>query len=139
KSDSIGGLARLIGVSETVLIETIKNYNDHIVQGKYDPGTLDDCSASGIEPPKSHWALPLDSPPFYSYPLSPGITFTYFGVKVDSRARVLIKDGNAFKNVFAAGEVMAGNILTRGYLAGLGLTIGTTFGRIAGEGASSIA
>ena len=31
---------------------------------------------------------------------------------------------------------MAGNILRQGYVAGIGMTIGTVFGRIAGEGAS---
>jgi tricarballylate dehydrogenase len=44
-----------------------------------------------------------------------------------------------FDNVFAAGEIMAGNILGRGYLAGFGLTIGTVFGRIAGHEAGRIA
>ena len=36
--------------------------------------------------------------------------------------------------MFAAGEIMAGNILGKGYLAGFGMTIGTVFGRIAGRG-----
>ena len=49
------------------------------------------------------------------------------------RAQVLLKDGRSTKNIFAAGEIMAGNILGRGYLAGLGMTIGTVFGRIAGR------
>jgi tricarballylate dehydrogenase len=40
------------------------------------------------------------------------------------------------ENVFAAGEIMAGNVLGKGYLAGLGMTIGTVFGRIAGEEAA---
>jgi tricarballylate dehydrogenase len=40
------------------------------------------------------------------------------------------------KNIFAAGEMMAGNILGRGYLAGFGLTIGSVFGRIAGREAA---
>jgi tricarballylate dehydrogenase len=35
-------------------------------------------------------------------------------------------------NLFAAGEIMSGNILWSGYLGGFGLTIGTVFGRIAG-------
>jgi tricarballylate dehydrogenase len=35
--------------------------------------------------------------------------------------------------MFAAGEIMAGNILGKGYLAGFGMTIGTVFGRIAGR------
>ena len=40
------------------------------------------------------------------------------------------------ENAFAAGEIMAGNILSQGYLAGLGMSIGTVFGRIAGEEAA---
>ena len=38
--------------------------------------------------------------------------------------------------MFAAGEIMAGNVLGQGYLAGIGMTIGSVFGRIAGEGAA---
>ena len=76
--------------------------------------------------------MPIDSPPFWGYPLRPGITFTYLGLKVDERARVLMNDGCAAANVFAAGEIMAGNILGRGYVAGAGMAIGTVFGRIAG-------
>ena len=78
----------------------------------------------------------LDTPPFAGYPLRPGITFTYLGLKVDERARVMMNDGSAAPNICAAGEVMAGNILTRGYTAGIGMTIGTVFGRIAGEEAA---
>jgi tricarballylate dehydrogenase len=37
------------------------------------------------------------------------------------------------ENIFAAGEIMAGNILGRGYVAGVGMTIGTVFGEIAGR------
>jgi tricarballylate dehydrogenase len=37
--------------------------------------------------------------------------------------------------MFAAGEIMAGNVLGKGYLAGTGMTIGSVFGRLAGEGA----
>jgi len=47
-----------------------------------------------------------------------------------------MQDDQPVKNVFAAGEVMAGNILGRGYLAGFGLTIGSVFGRIAGREAA---
>jgi len=70
--------------------------------------------------------------------LKPGVTFTYLGVKVNSEARIFSGDGKPYRNIFAAGEVMAGNILTRGYLAGFGLTIGTAFGRIAGREASRV-
>ncbi len=91
----------------------------------------------GSTPDKTHWAQRIDTPPFWGYPLRPGITFTYLGVRVDERARVLGAGGAPFANVYAAGEIMAGNILRSGYVAGIGMTIGTVFGRIAGESAAS--
>ena len=81
--------------------------------------------------------MPLDRPPLFAYPLRPGITFTYLAVGVDTSARVLRQDGEPFANVFAAGEVMAGNVLLNGYLAGIGMTIGTVSGRVAGEEAAA--
>jgi tricarballylate dehydrogenase len=39
-------------------------------------------------------------------------------------------------NLFTAGEMMAGNVLGKGYTAGVGMTIGTAFGRIAGINAA---
>jgi tricarballylate dehydrogenase len=97
---------------------------------------LDDCRTDGLTPPKSHWAQTIDTPPFLAYPLRPGITFTYLGVRVDQAARVQMQDGRPAGNIFAAGEIMAGNVLRRGYVAGAGMTIGTVFGRLAGEGAA---
>jgi tricarballylate dehydrogenase len=98
---------------------------------------LDGNCTRGITPPKSNWAIPIDRPPFYGLPLRPGITFTYMGVTVDERARVVDQSGRAFQNVFAAGEIMSGNILTKGYLGGFGLTIGSVFGRLAGREAAA--
>ena len=60
-------------------------------------------------------------------------------MKVDEQAQVIMQDDRPAKNVFAAGEIMAGNILGRGYLAGFGMTIGTVFGRIAGREAARCA
>ena len=79
--------------------------------------------------------MTLDEPPFLAYPLSPGITFTYLGVKINERAQVLNNNDAPFENLTAAGEIMAGNILGEGYCAGTGMTIGGVFGRIAGENA----
>ena len=99
----------------------------------FDPAALDGCATQGVDPVKSHWARPLDTPPFYAYPLRPGITFTYLSLTVNRRAQVLMQDGSAAANIFAAGEIMSGNILGQGYMAGCGMTIGTVFGRIAGK------
>jgi tricarballylate dehydrogenase len=78
----------------------------------------------------------LDTPPFFAYPLRPGITFTYLAVTVNERSQVIMQDDQPAGNIFAAGEIMAGNILGQGYLAGIGMTIGTVFGRIAGREAA---
>jgi tricarballylate dehydrogenase len=98
---------------------------------------LDDCRTEGLTVPKSHWARTISEPPFYGYPLRPGITFTYLGVRVDAEARMQLKDGRPSGNMYAAGEIMAGNVLGKGYLAGIGMTIGAVFGRIAGQGAAT--
>ena len=117
--------------------DTVAKFNAAVRPGTFDRTTLDDCRTEGLEPPKSHWALPLDAPPFYAYPLRPGITFTYLGVAVDEQARMIMADGSPSANIFAAGEIMAGNVLGQGYLAGIGMTIGSVFGRIAGREAAA--
>jgi tricarballylate dehydrogenase len=136
---SIAELAASLDLPAERLAATVERFNAAVEPGAYDPALLDDCRTAGIEPPKTHWALRIDQPPFAAYPLRPGITFTYLGVRVDARARVVDTAGEPFANLTAAGEIMAGNILRRGYLAGFGMTIGTVFGRIAGEEAASVA
>jgi tricarballylate dehydrogenase len=132
-AQSIPELARLLDLPPDALVRTVDAFNRAVIPGTFDHAILDDCRTEGLTPVKSHWARPLDTPPFWGYPLRPGITFTYLGLKVDERARVLMANGEPAANVFAAGEIMAGNILGQGYVAGVGMTIGTVFGRIAGE------
>ncbi len=115
---------------------TIKAFNDAVQPGTFNHTILDDCKTAGLTPSKTHWAQRLDAPPYYGYPLSPGLTFTYFAVKTDRRAAVVMKSGKTADNIFAAGEVMAGNILPRGYIGGIGLVIGNIFGRIGGKEAA---
>jgi tricarballylate dehydrogenase len=136
ESASLPGLAAAIGLDAAAVEATVDAFNRSVRPGSFDAARLDDCRTEGMTPPKSHWALPIDRPPFWAYPLRPGITFTYLGVTVDEHARVIMQDGRPSSSVFAAGEVMAGNILGKGYLAGFGLTIGTVFGRIAGREAA---
>ena len=134
-ADSVPALAAAIGVDPERLASTIVEYNAAVVPGTFNLADRDDCRTEGLEPPKSHWARRIERPPFFAYPLRPGITFTYYGVRVDGSGRVL-RQGGPFQNLFAAGEIMAGSILSRGYLAGLGLTIGSVFGRLAGREAA---
>jgi len=136
RADTIEELAARIKVDPAVMARTIADYNAGVRTGTFSAQTLDNCHTEGVVPPKSHWAQPVTEPPYYAYPLRPGITFTYLGVRVNEQARVLMADGRPTANLFATGEIMAGNILGRGYLAGFGMTIGTVFGRIAGREAA---
>lgn len=136
-SASISGLASELELDPRSLEATIDQFNASCRPGaRFDLREKDDCGTDGLVPPKSHWARPISTPPFYGYPLRTGITFTYMGVAVDEAARVL-KTNGSFANVFAAGEIMAGNILAQGYLAGFGMTIGSVWGRIAGREAAA--
>ena len=136
KSDSIAGLATQLDLDPAKLEDTVASYNAAVVPGTFDTRRLDDCRTEQLDPPKTHWARRIDTPPFYGYSLRPGITFTYLGVRVNRSAQVLMADGRPTSNVFAAGEIMAGNVLGKGYLAGIGMTIGAVFGRIAGREAA---
>jgi tricarballylate dehydrogenase len=135
---TLEALAAQLGLPTDALIHTVRAFNAACRPGSFDHAVLDDCTTVGLEPPKTHWARPLDTPPFFGYTLKPGITFTYLGLKVDARAATQF-GGAASPNLFAAGEVMAGNVLGQGYTAGVGMTIGTVFGRIAGASAVAAA
>ncbi len=131
-------LARQLGLPEAAFIETVRAFNAACREGTFDHAVLDDCHTEGLAPAKTHWARPIDTPPFRGYTLKPGVTFTYLGLKVDEAAAVHRGDRPS-PNLFAAGEVMAGNVLGQGYTAGVGMTIGTVFGRIAGASAAQAA
>jgi tricarballylate dehydrogenase len=140
RADSLEALASQLGLDCGTFVNTLTEFNRAAAgNAEAEMQHLDGRCTRGLTLPKSNWALPIDRPPYYGLPLRPGITFTYMGVAVDERARVLDQSGRAFANVFAAGEIMSGNILTKGYLGGFGLTIGSVFGRLAGREAAASA
>jgi len=138
KADTLPELARKLGLDEATFMRTINDYNAACRVGKFDHTVLDDCHTEGVTPAKTHWARPLDTAPFYGYALRPGITFTYLGLKVNEDSAVHF-GGQPSDNLFVAGEMMAGNVLGKGYTAGVGMAIGTAFGRIAGTQAAKAA
>ncbi|MBX3608857.1 MAG: FAD-dependent tricarballylate dehydrogenase TcuA [Hydrogenophaga sp.] len=138
KADSLPELARQLGLDETTFMQTLNDYNAACRVGTFDHTALDDCHTDGLAPAKTHWARPIDTAPFYGYALRPGVTFTYLGLKTDDTAAVRF-NGVPSDNLFVAGEMMAGNVLGKGYTAGVGMSIGTAFGRIAGTRAAAAA
>lgn len=135
KTATLPELARKLDLNESTFMQTLAGFNASCRVGTFDHTTLDDCHTEGLTPAKTHWARPIETPPFYGYALRPGVTFTYMGLKTNDHAAVHF-GGMPSENLYVAGEMMAGNVLGKGYIAGVGMSIGTTFGRIAGRGAA---
>ena len=138
RAESLPALARALQLDETTFMHTVTAFNAACRPGTFDHTRLDDCHTEGLVPAKTHWALPLDTPPFFGYAVRPGVTFTYLGLACDRHAHVHF-GGKPSHNLFVAGEMMAGNVLGQGYTAGVGMSIGTAFGRIAGTQAAAAA
>lgn len=136
QGDSVAEVAAQFDLPPEKVESVVSEYNQAVQPGSFDHTILDDCRTSGLTPPKTHWALRIDEPPFYGYPLRPGLTFTYYGLKTDKKAKIYMQDEQPAENIFATGEIIAGNILPKGYIGGIGLVIGNIFGRIAGKGAA---
>ena len=139
RAGSIPELATMLELEPAKLQRVVDDFNAAVRPGTFRPQTLDDCRTEGLTPPKSHWARRIETPPFVGHPMQTGITFTFLSVGVNDRARILMADGRPSANMLASGEIMSGNILGQGYLAGFGMTIGTVFGRIAGQEAARLA
>ena len=135
RAETLPELAQKLGLEEAAFMQTLNDYNAACQPGQFDHTTLDNCHTQGLVPGKTHWARRIDTAPFYGYALKPGVTFTYLGLKTDETASVRFK-GVPSDNLFVAGEMMAGNVLGQGYTAGVGMSIGTAFGRIAGTQAA---
>ena len=135
-ADTIEALAELLSLDPKATAATVAEFNAACPDGTIDQSILDGKATTGLTPEKTNWAAPVVKPPFYGFPLRPGITFTYMGVEVNDNAQIIFDDGKPAANLYAAGEIMAGNVLGQGYLAGIGMTIGGVFGRIAGREAA---
>ncbi len=134
KADTIEELAKKVSLDPSALRSTVEEFNSHVTEDvKYDLSKLDGKRTNGLSPDKSNWARKLDKPPFYVWPMLPGITFTFQSVRIDTQTRVLDQNNKPIDNVYGAGELTSGNIYGRGYVGGTGLVIGTVTGITAGK------
>jgi tricarballylate dehydrogenase len=135
KSDTLEGLVRQMKVDHGQAMRTIEEYNAAAARGgPFNPAVLDGVHTEGIHPPKSNWAQKLDTPPYLSWAVTGGITFTFGGVKVSKDAQVISTGWRPIPGLYAAGE-MVGGLFHYNYALGSGLMSGAVFGRIAGRGA----
>ncbi|GAJ98293.1 FAD-dependent tricarballylate dehydrogenase TcuA [Geomicrobium sp. JCM 19055] len=136
KADSLEELAEKMNVPKEKFLETIHAYNASVQEGDYDPSVKDGKSTKGLTPAKSNWALTFDETPFYAYPVTCGITFTFGGIKVNDQAEVLNSEEQPIGGLYAAGE-MVGGLFYENYPGGSGLMSGAVFGKLSGETAAS--
>jgi len=138
-ADSIGGLVKkLPDVDSENVVKTVKAFNDAVSDAPFDPSKLDGKCTRGINPVKSNWAQRLDTPPYYAFPVTCGITFTFGGVGISEKGEVQDTSGNLIRGLFAAGEITGGSFFNN-YPGGSGLMKGAVFGRLAGSSAAAFA
>lgn len=135
-ASSVPELAARLGVNAERLAATVTEYNAACRPGDWKPLEADGRATEGLTPRKSNWAHPLDKPPFHAYPVISSNVFTFGGLKVDTRARVLNRDGDPIRGLYAAGEIIGtyyGN-----YTGATSVLKGAVFGRAAGEHAATL-
>ncbi|MCU1635894.1 MAG: tricarballylate dehydrogenase [Cryobacterium sp.] len=131
-ADSIDALGHALGIDPEQFSRTVSEYNASIdTSVTFDP-TVKDGRAARLEPAKSNWASPLVAGPFYAYPVTCGITFTFGGLKGDTHGRVLRESGEPIPGLYACGEALGG-LFSGNYPGGSGLAAGMVFGRRAGR------
>ena len=134
-ANTIAELAAKLDIDQDELVRTVQEFNSAVQDKGYNPTVLDGKGTDGISPPKSNWALPLDTPPYLGYAVTCGITFTFGGLKIDTQGRVQDCEGSPIPGLYAAGELVGG-IFYHNYPGGSGLIAGAVFGKIAGENAA---
>ena len=121
-ADTLEELAELIDINPEALIKTVTNYNEDVKKGV---DTEFNVSADRLDV--------IDQAPYYAYTINP-ITFSSMvGVKVDGDCRVLNKDGQVIKNLFAAGDMVLGGNITSYYFDARGVGTAMYTGTICGQ------
>lgn len=133
-ASTIRELAEKIGVDADALEKTVSEFNAACGDQKFNPAILDGKCTTGITPPKSNWALPIDEPPYEAYSTTTGITFTFGGLQIDRRGAVQDMTDQSIPGLYAAGELVGG-LFYENYPGGTGLMSGSVFGKLAGESA----
>lgn len=138
-ADSITGLADLLEIDPLALQTTIDAFNAATPADGigYDPTAKDGVATSGLEPPKSNWALPVDKPPFYAYPVTCAGVFTFGGIGTNELAEVVDDAGDPIPGLYAAGEMTG--LYHGDYVGATSVLRSLVFGKIAGERAVDFA
>jgi len=135
EDQTIEGLAKKLEIDVEGLVKTVADFNAAVMQKDFNPAIKDGKGTKGITPPKSNWALPLDTPPYLGFAVTTGISFTFGGLHITPDAQVIDTELKPMRGLYAAGELVGG-LFYHNYPGGSGLMAGGVFGRIAGRSAA---
>ena len=138
EANTLEELAKNLEIDVEGFVDTVQSFNAAVLPGEFNTDIKDGKATQGIHPPKSNWALPIDEPPYWGFSVTSGITFTFGGVRVNTKGQVLNTENNIIPGLFAAGELVGG-IFFFDYPNGAGLVSGAVYGRLSGLGAAKYA
>ncbi|HYE91145.1 MAG TPA: FAD-dependent tricarballylate dehydrogenase TcuA [Terriglobales bacterium] len=139
EANTIEELARKLEIDVDGLVKTVTDFNAAVKKDvPFNPAVKDGRGTRGLVLPKSNWANALDTPPYYGFAVTTGITFTFGGLHISPAGEVLDNEGRTLKGLYAAGELVGG-LFYNNYPGGAGLMAGSVFGRIAGRSAAAAA
>ena len=135
QADTLHELAERLHVKPATFEATVEAFNAEAHDAEYVLREQDGRSTKTLDPPKSNWAIKIDSPPFTAYSVTGGITYTYGGLKITPQAQVLDMEDRPIPGLFAAGEIVGG-IFYHDSLRAAGLMHGAVFGKLGGANAA---
>jgi tricarballylate dehydrogenase len=136
EANTIEELAGKIGIEPAILSHTVNEFNRAARKDiTFDPTTLDGKCTEGITPKKSHWASPIDKPPYCAFSITGGVTFTFGGLQINASAQVLNTSGNPIRGLYASGDIVG--LFFHNYPSCTGQTRNVVFSRLAGRHAAA--
>ena len=136
QADTLEELAAKLDIDPQGIADTIKEYNAAVrTDIPYNPTIKDGRCTEGLALNKTNWAETLDTPPFYGWAVTTGISFTFGGVKINTRGQIVTNAQEPIPGLYAAGE-MVGGLFYYNYPGGSGLSAGMVFGRLSGASAA---
>ena len=131
QANSLRELAAKIKINPDQLEDTVKKYNGYVDKGADPDFARVTLSGTEGKPVK------LEKPPFYGIQIYAKSYWTKGGLKTDSRCRVVNWENKIIPGLYAAGEIMFGNMSSRLLCMGTGVGGAITFGMNAGQSAAT--
>lgn len=126
-ADTIEELAAIMegwGVYAPGVLETVRQYNEAVAAG----------TPQHLRIPRLDHAEPVLKAPLYALGVTPGVTFTLGGLKINANAQVIDRRDIPMPGLYAVGAD-GGGIFNEKY--GGGLCLGLVFGRLAAQHATA--